>query len=677
MTSIGDPLVGHLLDGRYQITQRLARGGMATVYQAVDQRLGRTVAVKVMHMGLGDDADFSRKFDREARAAARLSHPNVVSVFDQGHDGGRAYIVMEYVAGQTLRSVISNRAPLEPLAALELIEPVLSALAHAHAAGLVHRDVKPENVLISDRGQLKVADFGLAKAITAQTSTATQGLLIGTVSYLPPELVISGKADARSDVYSTGVVLFELLTGRKPHTGETPIQVAYAHVHNDVPPPSSMPTAGPIPPYLDALLACVTARDPNARPHDARVMLTHLRRVKAALRDGLVDDPELTQDLTIPLQGAGGDFGDRADFEATTLVAPGSAAPGPTPIIVPRSPRTPTDPSWSHPIAVRPYANAPVPPPAQPDQAMLVRQAQQRQRQRRQRRRGWIALFLVLILTAIAAATGWYFTNGRFTTAPPLTSMSQDEAMTSARTAGLYVTFSADFSETVPSGKVISTDPAAGSEILRGGEMTAVISKGPERFPAPKLIGLSEAAAKAALTEANLAVGKIALRFHEKVAKDTVINASEDQGAKLKKNTRVDLVVSKGPEPIKIKNYVKKSAKDAKSQLMKAGFTVTTTTNHSDKIAAGLVISQTPNEGSGMRGDKIELVESLGPELVVVPFVKAMGVKAATETLQSKGFKVKTARSSALYLGVGFVASTDPKAGTKAPKGSTITLYLV
>jgi serine/threonine protein kinase len=197
MTSIGDPLVGQVLDGRYQITARLARGGMATVYQAVDIRLTRTVAVKVMHIGLGDDAEFARKFDREARAAARLSHPNVVSVFDQGHDdsgpdGGRPYIVMEFVDGQTLRDVISREAPLTPLRALEIIEPVLSALACAHDAGLVHRDVKPENVLISDRGQIKVADFGLAKAISAQTSTATQGLLIGTVSYLPPELVVSG-----------------------------------------------------------------------------------------------------------------------------------------------------------------------------------------------------------------------------------------------------------------------------------------------------------------------------------------------------------------------------------------------------------------------------------------------------------------------------------------------------
>ena len=178
------------------------------------------------------------------------------------------------------------------------MDPVLAALAAAHDAGLVHRDVKPENVLISDRGQIKVADFGLAKAVSSQTSTATQGLLIGTVSYLPPELVMSGKADARSDVYSAGVVLFELLTGRKPHTGETPIQVAYAHVNSDVPAPSSMRTAGRIPPYLDALVTRATSRNRDARPPNARVFLTQLRRVRAALSEGLADDPDLTRELS-------------------------------------------------------------------------------------------------------------------------------------------------------------------------------------------------------------------------------------------------------------------------------------------------------------------------------------------------------------------------------------------
>ena len=452
MTTVGDPLVGQLLDGRYQITQRLARGGMATVYQAVDTRLTRTVAVKVMHVGLGDDAEFARKFDREARAAAKLSHPNVVSVFDQGQDRldghvSRPYIVMEYVDGQTLARPDQREAPMPALRALELIEPVLAALASAHDAGLVHRDVKPENVLISDRGQLKVADFGLAKAISSQTSTATQGLLIGTVSYLPPELVLSGRADARSDVYSAGVVLFELLTGRKPHTGETPIQVAYAHVHKDVPAPSSYRTPGPIPPYLDALVARATARDAAERPHDARVLLAQVRRVRAALQQGLRDDPELTQDLSAvqaakPPDSPWAPTGrDRADYEHTQLVpAPTTAAATALRAIALRRSghgapdrivSTPTS-AYSPPTVF----DAPPPAPRPIPHATPDRQAAQRARQAKKRRRGWLALLLVMLLTATAALAGWYVTAGRFTSAPALTTLSKAEAQQVAAKSG-------------------------------------------------------------------------------------------------------------------------------------------------------------------------------------------------------------------------------------------------
>ena len=417
ITSIGDPLLGHVLDGRYHITRRLARGGMATVYLAVDTRLTRTVAVKVMHVGLGDDAEFARKFDREARAAARLSHPCVVSVFDQGQDGqesgtGRPYIVMEYVEGHTLRQVINRDAPLTPLRALETIEPVLSALASAHEAGLIHRDVKPENVLISDRGQIKVADFGLAKAISSQTSTATQGLLIGTVSYLPPELVVSGRADARSDVYSAGVVLFELLTGTKPHTGETPIQVAYAHVHEDVPPPSTRPTAGPIPRYLDALIAHATARDPAVRPRDAKAMLGEVRRVRSVLRDGMACDPELTQDLravrTLPLP-------DRSPVDHVPTQFVSTARPSAT-----ERPR-PAPPT----IDWRQAAPEQGQPAVQDSGGLRLatrsggagdltaeRAAAERDRQVHARRRGWVALILVFLLTLLAGLSGWFVVGG-------------------------------------------------------------------------------------------------------------------------------------------------------------------------------------------------------------------------------------------------------------------------
>jgi serine/threonine protein kinase/beta-lactam-binding protein with PASTA domain len=670
MTSIGDPLVGQLLDSRYQITARLARGGMATVYQAVDTRLTRTVAVKVMHVGLGDDAAFARRFDREARAAARLSHPCVVSVFDQGHDNGRPYIVMEYITGCTLRDVISREAPVTPLRALEVIEPVLSALASAHDAGLVHRDVKPENVLISDRGQIKVADFGLAKAITSQTSTATQGLLIGTVSYLPPELVVSGHADARSDVYSTGVVLFELLTGHKPHTGETPIQVAYAHVHRDVPAPSSFHTAGPIPPYLDALIARATAREPDLRPHDAKVMLTQVRRVRAALRDGLTDDPELTQDLTVMnrdhLDSTSGEpKTDQEDFEATQLVPPRAA-----PVPQYRSATT------AHPT---PPTIRDAPPPAVPPrmhELSAARLAGQRQRQLRNRRRGWIALLLVLLLTTVAALAGWFLTAGRFTTAPALTSLTQYEATVVADTVGLDIRFDSAFSESVAKGVVIATDPVAGSKVLDGTQIEAVISKGPERFTMPTVVGLTRAAAESAIVQANLRVRDVKAAYSETVGKDIVLTASPVPGVPLKRQSAVELTVSRGPKPIKIANYTSKTTKDAERALEKLGFVITVESANSATVPAGRVISQTPDEGAGLKGDAITLKNSLGPVMVTVPNVRAMGIRAATKVMTDAGFTVTT-KQATNYLGLGFVVYSDPPARTKSPQGSTISLYVV
>jgi len=264
-----DPMIGRLVDGRYAVESRIARGGMATVYLALDRRLDREVALKVMHGHLADDPQFTARFIREARAAARLSHQGVVAVFDQGEDRGLLYLAMEHLAGQTLREVLTERGVLTPSEALHVAEHVLEALAAAHAAGIVHRDVKPENVLLTDDGRIKVADFGLARAATAVTSTS--GLLMGTAAYLAPELVARGVADARGDVYAVGVMLFELLTGVLPFTGDVPVQVAYRHVHEDVPPPSSLVPG--LPPALDVLVTAATARDPERRPADAAALL--------------------------------------------------------------------------------------------------------------------------------------------------------------------------------------------------------------------------------------------------------------------------------------------------------------------------------------------------------------------------------------------------------------------
>ena len=700
-TNTSDPLVGCVLDGRYQVLQRLARGGMATVYRAQDTRLDRIVAVKVMHEGLGDDRDFARKFDREARAAARLCHPNVVSVFDQGHDHDRPYIVMEFVAGCTMRRVISRDAPLPPQRCLELIDHVLSALSAAHENNLVHRDIKPENILLSDRGQLKVADFGLARAITAQTATATQGMLIGTVSYLPPELVLHGKADTRSDVYSTGVVLFEMLTGSKPHTGETPIQVAYAHVHNEIPSPSTRvhtswrTSRDGIPPYVDALVRAATQREPDRRPRDARQLQQMVRRALTALSAGVMNDQLLTAEFSRSY----------ADLENTepldwgtpvspTVIEPAAAEPPAQKDALHASERVPVGPATTgrsgmsslsagavnvdSPSMLDAYETFEVS-EREPVAALPMPTGQEERTEdserRPVRRRGALIGLLVLVL-AVLGGGGWWLLDGRYVTAPVVAGQPVAAAEQSVSEAGLRLSTEQAFSESVPAGQVMSTDPAAGTDVVRGGEIHAVVSRGPERFDMPKVTGMGRQEATTALTTANLSVGTVSEEWDEQAPAGQVTGASVEPGTRLKRGDKVDLTVSKGPRPIPITNYSRRSATDAQDKLESAGFSVEVRTENSRTVPAGQVISQSPGSGTGRKGDKITLVRSLGPVMVAVPEVKAMSITDATAAMQKAGFTVQT-KPSDTYLGLGFVASSDPGAGAKAPEGSTITLLLV
>src|SRR3954454_19981193 len=297
--TLSDPLVDRLLDGRYAIEGRVARGGMASVYVANDVRLERRVAVQGMHPALAEDPEFVARFNREARAAARLSHPDAVSVYDQGTDGGHVFLVMEYVAGSTLRQVLRERGRLSPAEAVAVMDHVLAALGAAHAAGLVHRDVKPENVLVTPDGRVKVADFGLARAIAGTTLTGDDGALLGTAAYVAPEQVRDGVAGARSDVYSACIMFFELLTGSVPFTGDAPVNVAYRHMNEDVPAPSSR--ASGIPVELDALVRSATAREPAERPADGRALLAQLDQVRTRLGlHGAVPAPPGDNTVTVP-----------------------------------------------------------------------------------------------------------------------------------------------------------------------------------------------------------------------------------------------------------------------------------------------------------------------------------------------------------------------------------------
>ncbi len=712
-----DPLVGQLLDGRYRVGERIARGGMATVYEGTDLRLDRIVAIKVMPHALADDEDFSQRFVREARAAARLAHPNVVAVYDQGDDHSTLFLVMEYVAGRhTLRDLIRDEAPVPPRRALSLLEEVLKAIAAAHESGIIHRDVKPENVLINPRGQIKVADFGLARAISsATTATATGGVLMGTVSYLPPELVTDGAADARSDVYSLGVLLFEMLTGRKPHMGDSPIQIAYKHVHDDIPAPSDFVEG--IPPYLDAFVARATARQRDLRPADAHVMLQQLRRVQHALDNNVIDDQELTDDLTptvaivaspeeefdlppglfddLDATGqrltVGGDPADEvfdlARYDDFARGRDQGRHPGPEfvaangsldhTLVVGAAPshdtlETPA--SAPRPVGARPSTDGA---PSSHGPGPEGQGPGGPSKPAKRKKGGWIAFFVVLLLAAAAAMGGWWFGVGRFTPTPDVISLSQESARTQVEQAGLtFKVASATYSENVPPGNVVSTDPGAGDKVERGGTVTAVVSKGPERHDVPDLKGTSESEAITAINAASLTVATPQRRWSKTVDRGVVISATPKAGTSLRPEAAVRLVISKGPKPIPIVNWTGKDADEAQAALTDLGFDVSRDEQYNDNVAARLVITQTPRGGRGYAGEAVKLVVSKGPHLVEVPDVTDFGTDEAQQALAKAGFEV-TVEHYQPYFGLGFVVAQSPNGGDMAPYRSTITIQIV
>lgn len=706
-----DPLVGDVLDGRYEVLTRMARGGMATVYRAWDRRLERIVAIKVMHEGLGDDADFVGKFDREARAAARLCDQSVVSIFDQGHDHGRPYIVMEFVEGSTLRTEITREAPLNPLRAMQLIEPVAAALAVAHESGLVHRDVKPENVLISDLGAVKVADFGLARTITAQTAAHTQGLLIGTVSYLPPELLTSGRASSYSDVYSTGIMLFEMLTGKKPYTGDSPITVAYKHVNENVPAPSQVlakvnpgqARREPIPDYVDALVIACTRRNPASRPVDGRELLHRVRRVRRALERGIRNDESLAA-LVFPAASLPWALDQTEvlspDVTPTSVLATTPPAPPAQPALpAPAADDRPTPvqpiPAIADPIAVsQPVTPQPIVTRSQPtpdeyvveerdDESVATRYPKLSRAPEHRRRRGIVVTILVLLLALGVGLGSWWFTSGRYVAAPALVGQTREDAAAIAAANEMTIIFSEDFSETVPVNVVISTEPGPGEQMIRKSQISAVVSKGPERFAVPALYGLTLDEAKASLAAVNLVVGVVTEAYSEEVETGRIVGATLGEGELVPRNTAVDLTISKGREPLTIPNVEEMTLDDATKLLTETGFQVEVSANEfSADVPNGSVISQDPRNGTGFRGDVIKLVVSRGPELVKFPDIKRGDrVTEAHKVLTEAGFSVEVRLEPGLLTQTYTVTRVTDAAGVELkkddelPKGAVVVVY--
>ncbi|UJP10738.1 Stk1 family PASTA domain-containing Ser/Thr kinase [Microbacterium sp. KUDC0406] len=636
-TQQADPLIGRLVDGRYRVRARIARGGMATVYVATDMRLERRIALKVMHAHLSDDSAFQSRFIQEARAAARLADPHVVNVFDQGQDGELAYLVMEYLPGITLRELLKEQKRLSIPQTITIMDAVLSGLAAAHRAGIVHRDVKPENVLLAEDGRIKIGDFGLARATTANTATGAQ--LLGTIAYLAPELVTRGTADARSDIYALGIMLYEMLVGEQPYKGEQPMQIAFQHATEQVPRPSARNSA--VPEQLDELVLWATEKSPDERPIDAQAMLDRLRDIERELDV----KPLLTAALVTP-RGGGADTGS----VTRVLTGPTAAA---------------------EPIAA---------PQQQVDNATLLRR-----RISRRKARGAMLLAVVLLLAVLAGGVGWWFGSGpgSLVAVPHVAGMTYDAAAAALKEDGFVPIQRDESSVDVDAGTVIETKPGEGERLDQGARVRVIVSSGPASHQLPALGGKSESDARATLTTANLEVDDQSEEyFTPDAARDKVINVRITPrdggktfgcagGCTVREADRATVQVSLGELPDVIGDPVDAAVKT----LTDAGLDVSgdRPSEWSEKFAKGEVIRHSERSGGGLwrPGDSITLTVSKGPQPVEVPDVEGKNLADAMRILREAHLNPTSTLPEFLW-GLFTVSKTDPEAGETVERGTEV-----
>jgi eukaryotic-like serine/threonine-protein kinase len=675
--------IGQLLDGRYLVESHVARGGMATVYLARDVRLERAVALKIAHPELARDREFVDRFIGEARAVARLSSPNVVAVFDQGSTGDLNYIAMEYVPGPTLRELLVARGRLNPREALDIIERVLAGLAAAHDAGIVHRDVKPENVLLGNGTSVKVADFGLARAESGIRHTRS-GLLIGTAAYLAPEQVTSNAADQRTDVYAAGVMLFELLTGQQPHTGETPLAVAYQHVNSVVPAPSSV--SPDLPPALDALVALATSRDPELRPADARHYLHAIKEV----RRGMPLPPVTRRDR--PAAGA-------ASQQATDGAAPNGAGAGLSPAGMARSAdgaglaggadgAGPVAVGQAYGLSAATYqingspANRTlvVPVGAEPDLARGYRGGPGGP-YREPRLQNWlfsrrILIVLAVVVVALAASgLAWWLAAGQYTTVPSVAGMTVSTASGDLTNAGLHAVIGpAANSDSVPKGQVIATDPPAGNRVGHGGTVDIIPSLGPVMVTMPSVTGQAIAQAEQAVAAAGLKFSKPRYQTSTSIAAGLVISTNPPAYQHWPKNKPVQLVVSEG-QPLP--NFVGQQVAIAQAAAAAGGYSINAVGDSTSTQPAGIVTGQSPGPGTPLTsGEVVTLQVSTGQGSpggqgeVAIPDVQGMTAAQAQSVLQAAGFNVQVSQGL-----IGQTVTSYSPTG-QAPPGTTITITI-
>ncbi len=622
-----------LIDGRYRVIARIGSGGMADVYLAQDMLLGRQMAVKVLHHHFSEDHEFVERFRREASSAAALSHPNIVAIFDRGEWNGTYYIAMEYVAGRSLKTIVREQGALEPAAAIDIVVQILRAARSAHRRGVIHRDLKPHNVIIDEEGRARVTDFGIARA-GASDMTLT-GSIMGTAQYLSPEQAQGLAVSAASDLYSIGVILYELLTGVVPFEGETAVAIAYKQVAAEPYPPSTINPS--LPPSLDAVVLRALAKDPAQRYADADELIAALEAERRTLP--ALSGAAATTVLAAPVHQP----------HASALVAGGAVGAAAGGLLL--APAAGFEPNRA--------------PPAEPGTGA-----------RRKRALWWT---LGLLALAGAGVLVLLLTRaGSSVTVPAVAGQREQQALSVLRAAGLRPTRSPAPSASVPSGVVINQSPAPGTVVHRGARMTLVVSSGPASAPLADVTGLQAAKAEARLRAAHYKT-KVKMEASKIVEAGIVIGTEPTAETVVPEGRLITLLVSSGPASVHVPGLVGDTLEAAEASLTKAELALGTVSKRpSSTQPLGTVLSETPAAGSSVRaGTKVNLVLAKAPKEVEVPDVEGEAEANAANTLRHAGFKVnKQTRQTTQSSQAGVVLEQTPAKDTHARKGSTVTIVV-
>jgi beta-lactam-binding protein with PASTA domain/tRNA A-37 threonylcarbamoyl transferase component Bud32 len=637
--SSSDTLINTLFDGRYRIVRKLGSGGMANVYLAEDEDLGRRVAIKILNERYANDDLFIERFRREAKSAAALSHPNIVSVYDRGEAEGTYYIAMEVIEGRSLKELIMTRGPLPIAQALAYTHEILEALRFAHRHGIIHRDIKPHNILIGER--LKVTDFGIARAGASQMTEA--GSIMGTAQYLSPEQARGAPVTASSDLYSAAIVLYEMLTGKVPFTGDSAIEIAMKHLNDPPKPPSKIRPE--IPEELDAVVLRALAKNPEDRYQTAEEFSEDLHRVEA----GLPLAPETSEAATALLAGAAlvGDGGSTEVLAGTAVTTPGGPPPPTT-----RRPPPPYGPGY--------YDEPP------------------------RKRRRWVPWLLVALLLAAAGIAGWYVFSqiqdqlaaNEPVAVPNVVGLREEAAVTLIQNAGLEPDVQRAANADAEKGRVFDQNPNPGNRIQKGDRVTLLVSIGPPKTSVPDVVGMNYGDAVQALNDVNLKATKHEVFSQKPVGK--VISQDPPAGEQVVEGTEIVLDVSRGAKQVAVPNVVGMSEDNATTTLQQAGFEVSSTSAPSDSTPEGIVSDQSPDGGTqATKGSTVAITVSSGPSTTTVPDEVGQDKQVAIDDLKANGFKVDVQNVACGDPNQdNIVQDQDPAGGSDAPTGSTVNIFV-